>query len=148
LALIGMFIRNASQMSYKQLLIHKAVSGEEIRCFMKTDIVTVPPDISIEELVSDYFYRIHLETFPVCDGDFLLGFICPEQVKQVPREKWDNLTVGDLVKPCSADNTISPQAGAVRALSIMKRTDNSLLMVVDAGQLVGVVTLKRYAKIP
>jgi Zn-dependent protease/CBS domain-containing protein len=145
-ALIGMFIRNASRMSYKQLLIRKAASGEEIWHFMQSDVVTVSPTISIEELVINYFYRIHLETFPVCDGDFLLGCISTEQVKQVPREKWGNLTVGDLVKPCSAENTINPQASAVNALSIMKSTGNSLLIVVDAGRLVGIVTLKDMLK--
>jgi len=145
-ALIGMFIRNASAMSYKQLLLRRSLAGEEIWRFMKTDLVTVSPFISIEELVSDYFYRVHLDMFPVCDGDILLGCITPEEVKQVPREQWDNLTVGDLVKPCSAENTISPQASAVKALSIMKRTGNSRLMVVDAGRLVGIVALKDMLK--
>ena len=83
--------------------------------------------------------------FPVCDGDLLLGCISPEQVRQVPREQWDNLTVGDIVKPCSAENTISPHADVVMALSIMNRTGNSRLIVVDAGRLVG-LTLKLTSK--
>jgi len=146
LALIGMFIRNASAMSYKQLLARRTLDGDEIDRFMKTDVVTVSPSISIEELVSDYFYRLHLGTFPVCDGDLLLGCISPEQIKQVPREQWDDITIGDIVKPCSAENTISPDTDAVKALSIMNRTGNSRLMVVDAGRLVGVVTLKDMLK--
>lgn len=60
----------------------------------------------------------------------------------MPREQWDKLSVRDLVKPCSNDNTISPQMDAVQALSTMNRTGNSLLMVVDAGRLVGIVALK------
>jgi Zn-dependent protease/CBS domain-containing protein len=145
-ALIGMFIRNASVMSYKQTLVRGTLGGEEIWRFMKTDIVTVSPSISIEELVSDYFYRLNFDIFPVCDGDILLGYISPEQVKQVPREQWDDITVGDLVKPCSAENTISPQTDAAKALSIMSQTGNSRLMVVDAGRLVGIVTLKDMLK--
>jgi Zn-dependent protease/predicted transcriptional regulator len=145
-ALIGMFIRNASAMSYKQLLVRSTLGGEEIWRFMKTDIITVLPSISIGQLVNDYFYRYHFKMFPVCDGDLLLGCISTEQVKQVPREQWDDIAVGDIVKLCSAENTISPQASAVKALSIMKRTGNSLLMVVDAGRLVGIVTLKDMLK--
>jgi len=146
LFLIGMFIRNASQMSYRQMLIRKVIGGEEIRRFMKSDPVTVSPSISIEELVGDFFYSHHLGMFPVCDGDILLGCISPEQVKQVPREQWEDLTVGDLVQPCSPENTISPQTDAVKALSIMNRTGNSRLLVVEAGRLVGIVTLKDMLK--
>jgi len=145
-ALIGMFIRTASQMSYRQLLVRAALSGEEIRRFMKSDPITVPPSISIEQLVNDYFYRHHLKMFPVCDGNLLLGCVTSNQVKQVPREQWGKLSVGDVVKPCSGENTISPQTDAVRALSIMNRTGNSRLMVVDAGRLVGIVTLKDMLK--
>jgi len=142
LFLIGMFIRNASQMSYKQLLVRAALGGEEIRRFMKSDPITVPPSISIEQLVNDYFYKHHLKMFPVCDGDLLLGCVTSNQVKQVPREQWGKFSAADLFKPCSGENTISPQTDAVQALSIMNRTGNSRLMVVDAGRLVGVVTLK------
>lgn len=145
-ALIGMFIRNASQMSYKQLLMRGALGGEEIWHFMKKDLITVPPTVSIEQLINDYFYRYHFEMFPVCDGDLLLGCISTEQVKQVPKERWGMITVGQMVKPCSPENTISPQTVAIRALSIMSRTGNSRLLVVDAGRLVGIVTLKDMLK--
>jgi Zn-dependent protease/CBS domain-containing protein len=145
-ALIGMFIRNASAMSYKQLLVKKALGGEEVWHFMKSDVITVPPSITIEQLVNGYFYRHQLKMFPVCDGDFLLGCVTSNQVKQLPREQWGKLSVGDVVQPCSEQNTISPQTDAVKALSIMSRTGNSRLMVVDAGRLVGIVTLKDMLK--
>lgn len=146
LALIGMFIRNASKMSYRQMLLRGSLASEEIRNFMKTDLITVSPSISIEQLVNDYFYRHHLKMFPVCDGDILLGCITPEQVKQVPRDQWPQQTVVQLIKLCTPENTISPQTDAVKALSIMSRTGNSRLLVVDEGRLVGIVTLKDMLK--
>ncbi len=145
-ALIGMFIRNASATSYKQLIMRTSLGGEEIWRFMKINPITVPPTISVEQLVNDYFYRHQLKMFPVCNGDLLLGCISSDQVKQVLREQWEDLTVGDLVKPCSAENTITPQTDAVMALSIMNRTGNSRLMVVDGSRLVGIVTLKDMLK--
>jgi len=146
LALIGMFIRNASKMSYRQMLMRRSFAGEEIRHFMKSDLITVPPSISIEQLVNDYFYRHHLKMFPVCDGDRLVGCVNSDQVKQVPKDQWPQQTVGQMIKPCSPENTVSPEIDAVKALSIMNRTGNSRLMVVDGGQLVGIVTLKDMLK--
>ena len=45
-------------------------------------------------------------------------------------------------KPCSSENTISPDSDAMDALSIMNRTRNSRLMVVEGDRLVGVIALK------
>jgi Zn-dependent protease/CBS domain-containing protein len=145
-ALIGMFIRNASQMSYKQLLMRRALGGEEVRRFMKTNPITVPSSASIEQLVNDYFYRYHFKMFPVSDGDRLTGCVTSGQVKDIPRDQWAGQTVGDLAKPCSAQNTIGPETDAMKALSMMNLTGNSRLMVVDQGRLVGVITLKDMLK--
>ena len=146
LALIGMFIRTASQTSYRQLLVRAALGGEEIRHFMKSDLITVPPSISVEQLVNDYFYRYHLKMFPVCDGNLLLGCVTSNQVKQMPKDQWSQQTVRQLMKPCSGENTVGPEMDAVKALSIMNRTGNSRLMVADGEQLVGIVTLKDMLK--
>ena len=43
---------------------------------------------------------------------------------------------------CSAENTVSADEDAVRALGLMRRTGNSRLMVVRDGKLAGLVTLK------
>jgi signal-transduction protein with cAMP-binding, CBS, and nucleotidyltransferase domain len=43
---------------------------------------------------------------------------------------------------CSPENTIEPQADAMKAISIMNRTGNSRLMVVEGGHLVGIIALK------
>lgn len=140
--LIGWFIRNASRMSYKQVLIRNALGGEEIGRFMQPEPVTVPPTLSIDELVNDYFYRFHHRMFPVTNGEGLVGCVTAKQVRELPREQWSRHNVGELTVPCSKDNTISVDADAVEALSMMNRTGNSRLLVVDENRLVGIVTLK------
>jgi len=144
--LIGMFIRQASQMSYSQLLMRNVLAGEEIRRFMKTEPVSVSPSLTVEQLVNDYLYKYHYKMFPVSDGDGLIGCVGSKQVKVLPREQWSRHAVRDIVAPCSDENTISPQADAMQALSLMNRTGNSRLMVVEGNRLVGVVTLKDMLK--
>lgn len=140
--LIGLFLRNASQMSYQQMEVRKALEGEKISRFMHQDPVVVPPSISVEDLVHDYVYRHHFQMFPVQTDSKLLGCISTQQVKEVPREEWRQHSVQELMKPCSAENTINSDADAVQALSLMTKTHNSRLMVLDQGRLVGIVTLK------
>ena len=141
--LIGMFLQGAAKASYQQLVTRKALEGEPIRRFMKTDPVTVSPSVSLEQLVEDYVYKYHFKMFPVVeDSDRLLGCVTTKQVKDIPREDWNRKTVGEVASQCSPENTIEPQADAMKAVSIMNRTGNSRLMVVEGGHLVGIIALK------
>lgn len=144
--LIGMFIRGASQMSYQQLLIRKALSGEPAKRFMKSEPVTVPSSISVQELVEDYFYQHHYKMFPVLDDGQLKGCVSTKDVKEMPKAQWRQHSVGQVMKPCGEDNTISPDTDAMKALSLMKNSDNSRLMVIDDGHLQGIITLKDMLK--
>jgi len=144
--LIGMFIRGAAQMSYRQVLIRNALGGETITHFMQPHPVTVPPSISVRDLVDEYFYKYHHKMFPVAQDGALTGCITSSEVKNIPREQWGQLRVQDVLLPCSPETTVSPDTEAVKALSQMNRTGRSRLMVVEGDRLVGVITLKDMLK--
>ena len=145
-ALIGLFIRSASQMSYRQLLTRDALSGEEVQRFMHEAPITVPSATSIADLVNGYIYRYHYKMFPVSNGQGLLGCVTADQVRSVPRDEWERHAVQELVVPCSPDNAVSPHTDAMEALSLMSRTGNSRLLVVDHRNLLGIITLKDMLK--
>ena len=141
--LIGMFMLNASRMSYQQLLIRRALEGEPVHRFMRTNPVTVPPSITIKNLVEDYIYRYHYKMFPVSEDHEQVSCISTQEVKAIPREEWDQHTVEEVANQCSQENTVTTSTDAMQALSLMNRTKRSRLMVVDQiGRLVGVLTLK------
>lgn len=140
--LIGMFLRSASQMSYQQLLLRTSLEGERIERFMERKPMTVSPALPLQDLVENYIYKFQYKMFPVVEQEKLLGCVTTKQIKDIPKEEWEQRTVGEVAKDCSTDNSISPQADAVKALSTMKRTGNSRLMVVENSHLVGIVALK------
>ncbi|HCU21927.1 MAG TPA: site-2 protease family protein [Candidatus Atribacteria bacterium] len=142
LFLIGMFLQNASQISMQRLMISKTLEGETVRRFMKPDPVTIPDTITLKEAVEDYIYHYHYKMFPVVRNSKLVGCLTTRDIKEVPKENWNTQTAGEISKTCSIDNTIHPDADATQALSLMNRTGNSRLMVVENDQLIGVITLK------
>ena len=144
--LIGMFLRNASHMSYRQLVVRQALQGEHVRRFMKPDPVTVTPSVTLSQLMDDYIYRYHYEMFPVVDGGKLLGVVNVNQLKEIPREEWSRRTVKDLARTCTEGNTIEPDADATKALEKMNKEGNSRLMVIDHGRLVGILALRDLLK--
>jgi Zn-dependent protease len=144
--MIGLFLRNASQMSYQQMLARRALEGERVSKFMAPDPVTVQPGIPLGEFVEDYIYQHHYKMFPVVDSGRLLGCVSIHKVKGIPKEEWGQHTVGELTDRCSPENTIAPEADALEALSLMNRTRSSRLMVVEGDRLVGVIALKDMLK--
>jgi Zn-dependent protease len=141
---LGMFLRNAAQQSYQQVVLRRALEGEPISRFMNSDPVTVPPNISVEDLIDNYVYRYHHKMFPVVsDADHhLAGCVTTQALSAVPRDEWRQHSVQELMRPCSTDNTITPDTDAAAALTKMSRTGLSRLMVVDHGRLLAIVALK------
>jgi len=145
--LIGIFLQGAARMSYQQVLIRKALEGEQVRRFMKAEPVAVPPSASVRQLVEDYIYKYHFKMFPVTEGsDRLIGCVTTKQLDGVPREEWNSKTVRDLATQCSPENTIGPEADAIKALSLMARTGSGRLIVIEGNRMVGVITLKDMLK--
>ncbi len=143
LGLLGLFVRNAAQSSYQQLLLRRAFEGEPVSRFMQADPVTVPRQIAVSQLVQEYVYRFHHKMYPVLDdGGRLIGCVTTRQVKDMPHEDWDRTTVGAVASPCSPDNTVGPDTDALEALSAMSRTRTSRLMVAEGDHLLGILTLK------
>ena len=71
------------------MVMQSALRGEPVSHFMKRDLDTVTPDMSIEELAVDHMHRNHHHLFPVLSGaDQLAGCVTAEQVKSLPREEW------------------------------------------------------------
>jgi len=144
--LIGMFVRGTSQMSYRQLLVKNALMGEPISRFMVSDVVTVLSSITVSDLVEDYFYKYHYKMFPVTENGMLKGCVTTKQIKELPKEQWATRKVSGISQPCSVENTISPKADAMKALSLMHNTGNSRLMVVEGNNFLGVISLKDMLK--
>ncbi len=141
--LIGMFLRGAAQGSYQQLMVQKMLQGEPIRRFMNPNPVTVHPAISLEDLVEHYIYRYHYKMFPVVnESQELLGYVTTKQVKDVPREEWNRFSVQAIMQPFNREEAVTPDTDSVEALALMKRSQNSRLVVVENGRLVAVLSLK------
>jgi len=140
--MIGMFLRSAADMSYRQVLFRTRLEGETVKRFMNPRPVTARPSITIRELVDEYFNHYHFKMFPVMEGETLLGFITTRHVKAIPQEDWGQKTIAESVESISTENTVSPDTTVLEALSIMSRTGNSRLLVVEGYRLAGIITLK------
>jgi CBS domain-containing protein len=109
---------------------------------MTTTVSSVPPDLNVEQLVEKHLYQEHHKLYPVRDNGHLLGYVTPREIKKLPREEWPRHHVSEIMASDLDRLQITPDADALAALARMQRTDQTRLLVVDRGKLVGIVTLK------
>jgi CBS domain-containing protein len=140
--ILGLFLRSAAQMSYQQVLLRESFEDVPVRRLMKSQPITVSPDLSLRELVEDHIYVHHFKMFPVVEMDRLLGCVTTRAVKEIPREEWEIRTVRSVIGSCADGHTVAPETSVAEALGIMNKNDLSRLMVVRDGHLEGIISLK------
>lgn len=84
----------------------------------------------------------HHKLYPVRENGQLLGYVTPLQIKQLPRAEWPRRRVAEIMASDVDRVEITPETDALAALARMQRSDQTRLLVVDHGSLVGIVTLK------
>lgn len=142
LGLIGMFLNNAAQGGYQQVLLRQCLRGAPVSRFMTREPIVVPPGLDLRSWVDDYVYRYHRKLFPVVSDGRVEGVIGTPALSHYPRGEWAKHTVGEAMEHEFAKLRIAPNADALDALAQMQRTGSSRLLVMDGDRLVGIVSLK------
>lgn len=141
LALIGMFLRSGAHAAYSQLLIRRALQGVPVSDLMTRDPVTVEPDLSLQQVIDDYFMKHHFHSFPVAQDGAFRGILSLNDIKEVDPSKRGEMRVADVVEQDEeAMTTIAPDADAMDALEIMSRTGRGRIPVTEGERLVGIVS--------
>jgi Zn-dependent protease/CBS domain-containing protein len=137
---IGMFLRGMSVQGYEELVIRKALEGVHVEEVMVREVVSVPPDLTVSQLIHDYFLHYAFRGFPVVENGRVLGVVSVAAVRQLPREVYDNRQVADIMTPLQDDLLIEAQASLADALVKMSRQEQDRLLVLKGEKLAGLVT--------
>jgi Zn-dependent protease/predicted transcriptional regulator len=137
---IGMFLRGMSTQGYEELIIRKSLEGVHVDEVMVREVVSVPPDLSISQLIHDYFLHYAFRGFPVTENGRVLGVVSVAAVRQTPREAYDQRRVSDIMTPLDEDFLIEAKASLADALVKMSRGEQERLLVLKGDRLEGLVT--------
>jgi Zn-dependent protease/CBS domain-containing protein len=139
LIFIGWFLNSAAVNSYQQTVVRNLLEDVPVFRLMRLNVPTVAPTLSISHLVYDYVMGAEERAFPVMDGDRLVGLVCLEDIRKVPREEWDRVTVGDIMTDASHLDVVTASEDAGDALEKLTRRDVGQAPVVENGRLVGLL---------
>ncbi len=139
LAFIGWFLHNAAVSSYQRVLIEDVLEGVTVGQMMQAQPPTVPPDVTIADLVNDYLMRYDTNAFPVVEDDILQGIICLHDVRSVAETERQRLTVRDVMTPRAQIDVIEEDSEASQALQKLAHREVRQLPVVDSDRLIGLL---------
>ncbi|GIV98111.1 MAG: peptidase M50 [Herpetosiphonaceae bacterium] len=146
LAFIGWFLNSAAIQSYQQLVIQDLLEGVPVQRLMRQNVTAVPPDATVGALINDYLMGTDEQAFPVTDNEQLLGLVCLEDVRQVPRDAWETTTVRQIMTPRDELVTVEPQEDASDALDKLVRRDISQMPVMQNGHFLGLLRRRDIAR--
>jgi CBS domain-containing protein len=139
LAFIGWFLQSAATQSYQQVVVQDLLRGVPVASLMRPGGPTAPSTASVGALVHDHIMGTDERAFPVVRGDELVGLVCLDDVRKVPRGAWDTTTVGAIMTPVDRLMTVAPDEEAGEALRGLADRDVDQVPVVENGRLVGLL---------
>jgi len=140
LAFIGWFLLDAARSSYVQQEMAELLRGVRVGDVMTKECPTVKGDLNLQTFVDDYLLRSGQRCFLVEEDGNNIGLVTAHQVKDVDRDKWPHMTVGEAMLRLSKLHAVKPGTSVSDALETMSREDVNQLPVISNNHLAGIVS--------
>jgi Zn-dependent protease len=140
IVLLGWFIKSGAETSLRQTLIGETLSGVTVGDLMTKQMLTIPPDISVQQLISDYLLVHPHSGYPVMKDGQLLGLVTLQSARAISPELRATQTVAQAMLPAERAPTVQPTISALDALQRMAREKTEVMLVTEDGRLVGMVS--------
>jgi CBS domain-containing protein len=148
LAFIGWFLYGAAAQATTRLALDDALAGLSVAQLMRRDVPTVPPELSLADLIQNHLIRGDDRALPVVIEDTkLAGLVCLSDIRQVPPEDWSTTAVSAVMRSAASLLVATPDQRLSDAFEQLARRDIDQLPVVDSeGRLVGMLRRRDVAR--
>ena len=140
LIFIGAFLFSAALASRRQAAPSILFASVTVRQVMVHRVVTLPPDMSVQDAVDQYFVAQGFAGFPVCEEGQVLGVVTVQEVRALPTSLWPWRRVREIMRPASPAFCIPPDWSVMQAMERMAQGGWDCLVVMENEKIVGLVT--------
>ena len=141
--LLGWFLISAARAEATHELLHSAFADMHVRDVMTASPVVVPADVTVADLVDDWFLPRRCSAFPVVDGHGRTsGVVTLRRVRTTDRHTWQTLHVRDIADDLSTVAMAAPDELLTTLLERMSaaRGGDGRALVFEHDRLVGIVS--------
>jgi CBS domain-containing protein len=137
---IGIFLFTAALASRRQAVVRHSLATVPVGDVMVRTVTSIPQQCTLEEAVNQYFRPYGFGAFPVLENEQLVGMLTVSDVQTVPSALWPWRRVEQVMRPLTLTMMVSPDAPMIQAVECMAREGSDRLVVIQDGQVVGLVT--------
>ena len=147
LVFIGVFLFSAALSSRRQAAQRASLTSLTVRQVMVHRVVTLRPDMTVQEAVDQFFVTHGFGGFPVCEGEQLLGVVTVSDVQALPIALWPWRRIREIMQPVSQAFCIPPDWSVIQAMERMVQNGLDRLVVMEHEQIVGLITRSAIANV-
>jgi len=140
LVFIGAFLFAAALASRRQVAPRISFASVTVRQVMVHRVVTLLPDMSVQDAVDQYFVAHGFSGFPVCEDGHVLGVVTVRDVQALSTALWPWRRVREIMCPASSAFCVPPDWSVMQAMERMVQGGWDLLVVMENEKIVGLVT--------
>lgn len=140
LILIGAFLFSAALASRRQAAMRTSLASVTVRQVMVHPVVIVPPDMTVQDAVDQYFVAHGFGGFPVCEEGQVLGLVTVRDVQSLPTALWTWRRIREVMRPASPAFCVPPDWSVMQAMERMIQGGLDRLVVMEEGAIVGLIT--------
>jgi Zn-dependent protease/CBS domain-containing protein len=140
LVFIGMFLRTLAESSYQNLVLVQMLEELRVSDVAIRDVSTVPPELTIQELIDDYLLRYGYRGYPVVEGGRPLGLISVTDLRDLPPDERRATKVRERMRPLDDSFRVTPDLPLIEALHRLRRAPDGRLLVMRGDELLGMLT--------
>jgi Zn-dependent protease/CBS domain-containing protein len=137
LIIIAFFIYIGASQESTAMRYNFLLKDVSVRDIMATNVLTVPPDMPVREVIDLMYSTKHLG-FPVKDRGIIIGMVTLADVHKLPPLEREAMQVRDIMT--RGIISLAPLSPVIDALRIMSSMNIGRIPVMDGDQLVGIVT--------
>jgi Zn-dependent protease/predicted transcriptional regulator len=139
LAFAGLFLIDAARATAFDIAIREDLRGVHVVDIMSSDCETITRGAPITE-AADQMLRTAKRCFFVVDNDRVIGLLTPQELRAVPRDRWEATSAGEAMKPIEQLHQVAADAPVTEALDAIADQDINQLPVLDHGRIRGVIS--------
>jgi Zn-dependent protease len=147
LLFIGIFLFSAALSSRRQAARRTSLTSVTVRQVMAHRVVTLRPDMTVQEAVDQFFVTHGFGGFPVCEGGQFLGVVTVSDVQGLPIALWPWRYIREIMQPASQACCIPPDWSVIQAMERMVQNGSDRLVVMEHEQIVGLITRSAIANV-
>jgi Zn-dependent protease/CBS domain-containing protein len=147
LAFIGLFLLQAAQQEMRAATVVRAIGSRQVGDVMVAHPVTVQAWVPLEDFASHVSAQWRYVSYPVLDGEHVVGLLAAGHLERVPREAWVRTPVSDVMIPRDRVPAVQADAPLDDAVTLLQGFSIQRALVLDGDRLVGLLSITDVARL-